>query len=221
MNEIFEITPYLPVLLQGLKETLSLALASALLGFIFSIILMMLYIQKHHWIKKTVFFLVNFLQGIPEILILFSFYFGGSFLISAILNKPTEVNTFLAGTLTLASIFALFASKVFYTAFCQITSGEKEAAKVLGLSTMQSFFHIILPNLWLKSLPELESLWLTLLKDTVIISLIGGKDLFSQTQIMVQNTGKPFTFYLLVSVIFIILSFSTNVLFKLGKKPNV
>ncbi len=196
------------ILLLGTAETLCLALVSSCLGIILGITLFFSWFySKNPLIKKLVMQFVSCLRSLPEILILFAIYFGGSMFLSNILNSDIEIPSFLAGILALSIIFAAYATKLFQSASILISKGELEASKHLGLTQFQTFYHIIWPQLWKNALPGLGNLWLILLKDTVLISLIGGQDLMSRTQIIVQNTQEPFKYYILISCVYLTLSY--------------
>ncbi len=206
IEQITSITSFLPSFLQGTGETLSIALVSLAAGLLIGLAFSLSYSIKSIWIRWPILLICNLIRGLPEILILFIVYFGGSYFLSYLTNGQIEINAFLAGTITLAIIFGAYASKIFYSALHHIVPGEKEAAAILGLSRWKTLYFIILPQIWHQSLPGLGNLWLTLLKDTVLVSLIGGTDLMSRTQIIVQNTQQPFTFYLLMAGIYLFLT---------------
>jgi len=205
---------YAFIFLRGIGETLLLATVSLFLGLILGLIL-------SFWSKKIRIILLVF-QSLPETLILFTLYFGLEWAINKFTGGKYEINTFFAATISLSLIFASYASRIFHMALQHISEEEKNVARTLQLSESNIFFHITLPQIWQYALPGLGSLWLILLKDTTLISLIGGYDLFARTQILVRNTGEPFVYYGLVAIIFLLLSFvSEKILFKVQNKAKI
>lgn len=145
-------------------------------------------------------------RSLPEILIIFSIYFGCSAFLSYSLGAEFEVPSFVAGTIALSTIFGVYALKIFESASANIVQGDIEVSHTMGLSNFQIFRLIVAPQLMRYAMPGLGNLWLILLKDTVLISLIGGYDLMSRTQILIHNTQAPFKYYLLVACIYFCMS---------------
>lgn len=202
-----QITLYLPTLSIGIGETISLAALSLILGLILGILFTIFETGKVSLLRLAFHCFTTTIRGIPEILLLFAFYFGGSTLLSTLFNKNIDINPFVAGVLTLSLIFGSYSCKILSSALNAISIGEREAAKAIGFSNWQIGLFILWPQMIRHALPGLGNLWLILLKDTALISLIGGSDLMSRTQIIIRNTEQPFTFYLLLSIIYLMLNF--------------
>lgn len=202
-------------LMQGTLETLVLAGVSCFFGFLLGITL---FLFQFYFKSSVTHAAINgfclLIQSLPEMLILFTIYFGWSAGLSFVFQDDLEVPSFLAGTMTLALVFGAYAFKIFQAANVVILKGEVEVSCTLRLSKFQIFHHIVFPQLWHYALPGLGSLWLILLKDTVLISLIGGFDLMSRTQILIHNTHKPFEFYIVISFIYLTLTFISEQCFK-------
>lgn len=209
---------YAAILIQGTFETLTLAGVSCMLGVLLGILLFLAWDQSKYLFIKN--FVMNFcliIRSLPEILILFLIYFGCGAILSTIFNDEIEIPSFLAGTISLSIIFAAYATKIFQSASLQIVKGEIEISQILGLTKFQTFYHIIWPKLLNYALPGLGNLWLILLKDTVLISLIGGYDLMSRAQIIIHNTQEPFKYYILISSVYLSLTLISEQFLKKAK----
>lgn len=199
----------------GTGETLLLAIIACLMGLFLGITLFFIWFYtKTLFIKRIVLCLSVMIRSLPEILILFFIYFGLSSIFSSLFCMELEIPSFLAGVLALSIIFSAYAFKLFQAASLQIKPGEIEVACLLQLSQIQIFSRIILPQIYKRTLAGLENLWLILLKDTVLISLIGGYDLMHRTQILISNTQEPFKYYICISCIYLGLSFISEKCFK-------
>lgn len=203
MNTIFQ---YTPVILQGIGETLILAFVSLSLGLFFGMVFSILESSNQATTRISASLLSSLLRGLPEILILFAIYFGSSYLLSTLNQNTLEINTFFASALALSLVFAANASKIFQAAHSAIRAGEKEIACNMGFSRSQILYHILIPQTIRKALPGLGNLWFVLIKDTALVSLIGGADLISRIQIVIRNTHQPFTFYFLLAGIYLLLT---------------
>jgi polar amino acid transport system permease protein len=149
-------------------------------------------------------------RGLPELLTLFIVYYGGQMLFQRVAGLFTdtyvELSGFVAGMIALGFVFAAFASEVFLGALRAIPRGQHEAAKALGLSRFNALRFIIFPQLWRYALPGIANLWLVLLKDTALVSVIALNDLLRMTNVVVGATREPFFFYFVACMIYLTLS---------------
>lgn len=149
-------------------------------------------------------------RGLPELLTLFIIYFGGQFLLQSIVrlfsDASVEANGFIAGMLALGVVFAAYASEVFTAAFNGIPVGQWEGAKAVGLHRWQTMRLIIMPQLLRIALPGLANLWLVLLKETALVSVIALDDLLRMTSYAVSTTKEPFFFYFVACMIYLAMS---------------
>lgn len=154
-------------------------------------------------------------RGVPELLTLFVVYYGSQYLVTlvstALFGASLEVSPFLAGMVALGLVMASYASEVFLAAFRAIAAGQYEAGRALGLQRGKIMRLIILPQLIRLALPGLSNLWLSLMKDTALVSVITLNDLLRQTQVAVSSTRQPFFFYLVACLIYLCLSLLSSI----------
>jgi His/Glu/Gln/Arg/opine family amino acid ABC transporter permease subunit len=202
--DIFE--GFLPQILAGAWLTIQLAFCSLLLGLVFGVIGAIGQLSQHRTVRHIATALISAVRGVPELLVLFIIYFGGTVMVTFIMGHYTDVSSFASGVLGLALIFGAYASQVFRGAFLAVPLGQTEAAQALGLNRLQIFKHIQFPQAWRHALPGLGNLWLVLLKDTALVSLIGLADLMNKAQAATSATQKPFLFYLTAALIYLVLT---------------
>jgi polar amino acid transport system permease protein len=121
-------------------------------------------------------------------------------------DTSVEANGFIAGMLALGLVFAAYASEVFTAAFNGIPKGQWEGAAAIGLHRWQTMRFVILPQLIRIALPGLANLWLILLKDTSLVSVIAFNDLLRMTSVAVGTTKEPFFFYFIACMIYLFFS---------------
>jgi len=152
-------------------------------------------------------------RGTPEILVLLLFYFGSAVTLTAIAQifdpeiKFIDIPPFWAGSLAIALIVGSYATETFRGAFLGVEPGQVEAGRALGLSGLQTFIYVRVPAMWRLALPPFGNHMLSLIKDTALISIIGMQETLFVAEQAIGTTGKPFTMYILVGVIY--LGFST------------
>jgi len=149
-------------------------------------------------------------RGLPELLTLLLVYFGGQMLLARLFGE-VEVSAFIAGLVALGLVFAAYASEVFLGALRGIGRGQYEAGRALGLRPPAIFRLIILPQLIRLALPGLANLWLVLLKETSLVSVIALNDLLRQTSVAVRATKEPFLFYFVACMIYLAMSAVSSV----------
>ena len=152
-------------------------------------------------------------RGTPEILVILLLYFGSAIVLTAIAQifdpdvRFVDVPPFWAGTIAIALIVGSYATETFRGAFLGVKPGSIEAARALGMSNLQTFIYIRIPEMWRIALPPFGNHMLSLVKDTALISIIGLNETLFVAKQAITVTGKPFTMYILVGIIY--LGFST------------
>lgn len=157
-------------------------------------------------------------RGLPELLTLFIVYYGlqvlaQRFLASIGYDEPVEINAFVAGMVALGVVFSAYCSEVLLSAFKAIPHGQYEAGDALGLHRGRTMRLIILPQLVRIALPGLGNLWMALLKDTALVSVIGLPDILRQTGIAARVSKKAFEFFGVACLLFLILAMVSSIVF--------
>ncbi len=148
-------------------------------------------------------------RGTPEILVILLLYFGSAIVLTAIAKifdpdvRFVDVPPFWAGTIAIALIVGSYATETFRGAFLGVKPGSVEAARALGMSNLQTFIYIRIPEMWRIALPPFGNHMLSLVKDTALISIIGLNETLFVAKQAITVTGKPFTMYILVGIIYL------------------
>lgn len=135
------------------------------------------------------------IRGVPELLLILILYFGGTVALTSLFGRYVEIDAFAAGVFALTIVFGAYATEVFRAAIQAVSFGQIEAAQALGLSRSHVWRLVIIPQMWRHALPGLGNLWLTLLKDTALISVVGLEDLMRKASVAAGSTHDPLTFY--------------------------
>ncbi|MCX2960600.1 MULTISPECIES: arginine ABC transporter permease ArtQ [Rodentibacter] len=200
---------FLSLMFTAALMTLGLAVCSLVIGLLFSVIFALL--EANRFVGKPMAIFVALLRGLPEILVVLLVYFGSTELVEILTGEYIEFSTFGCGIFALSLIFAAYASQTLRGAIQAIPKGQWESGAALGLSKGYTFIHIVVPQIWRHALPGLSNQWLVLLKDTALISLIGGDDLMRQAQLINTNTHQPFTWYGIAALIYLAITLISQV----------
>jgi polar amino acid transport system permease protein len=215
MSDLFQLLQTGPAgwgdeILAGAWLTIRLALATLPFGLVIGFLVALARDSESKILRALGGAFTTVFRGLPELLTLFIIYYGGQILLQKLIGLFTdtyvEVNGFVAGMVALGLVFAAFASEVFLAALRAISKGQIEGGYALGLSRFQTLRLIIFPQLWRYALPGIANLWLVLLKDTSLVSVIALNDLLRMTNVVVGATKEPFFFYAVACAIYLIFS---------------
>lgn len=179
----------------GAMTTLRVATASLVLGIGVGLLGATAKLSRLQALRRLADAYTTMVRGVPELLIILILYFGGTVALTALFGRYIEVDAFAAGVFSLTIVFGAYATEVFRAAIQAVPAGQIEAAQALGLSKALTWRVVVVPQMWRYALPGLGNLWLTLLKDTALVSVVGLEDLMRKTGVAAGSTHDPLTFY--------------------------
>lgn len=106
-----------------------------------------------------------------------------------------EVYGFALAVLTFAIIFGAFAANVLYGAMRAVPRAQIETAEAYGMSQRQSFWRVLVPQMWVYALPGLSNLWMVLIKATPLLFLLGVEDIVYWARELGGTKTPKFTDY--------------------------
>lgn len=148
------------------------------------------------------------LRGIPDLLVIYLFYFGGSMAVTGLFSLWGQegfvgVPPFAAGAIAIGVVSGAYQAEVFRGAFRALARGEIEAGIAAGMGRFLLFRRIIAPQVFSHALPGIGNVWQMVLKESALISVTGLVELLRQSQIAAGSTRRPFEFYLVAGAIFL------------------
>jgi polar amino acid transport system permease protein len=199
-----------PALLAGTLMTIQLALCALALGLVLGLLGALAKTSPNKFLQWLGGTYSTIVRGVPELLWVLLIYFGTVNLMrelgSLLGNPELELNAFAAGVIALGLCFGAYATEVFRGAILAIPRGHREAGQALGLSKVRIFWRIILPQMWRIALPGLGNLFMILMKDTALVSVIGLEEIMRRSQIAVSLSKEPFHFFLIAAFIYLSLT---------------
>ncbi|RVE94768.1 ABC transporter permease [Sinorhizobium meliloti] len=202
----------------GFLVTASLAVATLPVGLVIGFFVALAKQSEEKSLRLAGNIYTTIFRGLPELLTLFIVYYGLQILVQQFLatvgyEGAVEINAFVAGMIALGVVFSAYCSEVLLSAFKAIPHGQYEAGDALGLHRGKTMRLIILPQLIRIALPGLGNLWMALLKDTALVSVIGLPDILRQTGIAARVTKHAFEFFGIACVLFLVLAMISSVVF--------
>ena len=206
--------------------TIAVSVTAMFIGFLFALIFTPLKLSKFKTLNLIGNFYTTVIRGVPELLVIYLFFFGGSGAIMYVAsifgyNDYIEINAFLTGSFSIGIISGAYSTEVFRGAIQSIDKGQFEASKVLGLKKPAHFFKVIMPQMLRLSIPNLSNVWQITLKDTSLISVTGLVEIMRQSYIAAGSTRDPLFFYSFAAVLYLLLTFlSMKIINRLEIKYN-
>ena len=192
--------------------TVAVSITAMVIGFIFALIFTPLKLSKYKFLNYIANFYTTIIRGVPELLVIYLFFFGGSGAIMYVAsifgyNDYIEINAFLTGAFSIGIISGAYSTEVFRGALQSIDKGQFEASNVLGFNKIIRFYKIILPQMLRLSIPNLSNVWQITLKDTSLISVTGLVEIMRQSYIAAGSTRDPLFFYTFAAILYLLLTF--------------
>jgi polar amino acid transport system permease protein len=153
-------------------------------------------------------------MGVPSVLVLFLFYFGGSAFVGSALGligvrTRVDVTPFAAGLAALTIVQGAYSAEVVSGAIRNVPRGQFEAARALGIRPYQTWWYVIMPQVARLALPGLINIWISVLKDTSLVALAGLNEIVARSRTAAGATKEPFLFFIAAALFFIVVSSAT------------
>lgn len=189
----------MPQMMEGLQVTLKVFALTLILSIPLGIIVALCRLSRIKVLSKVMEIYILVMRGTPLLLQIIFIFFGLPIIGVSFDRMPS---TILAFTLNYAAYFA----EIFRAGIGSIDEGQYEGATVLGLSKIDTFFRIIMPQAFKRVLPPISNEIITLVKDTSLVYAVGFDDLLKigKTATNRDATLMPLVF---VAVIYLILIF--------------
>ncbi|MCF8010759.1 MAG: amino acid ABC transporter permease [Clostridiales bacterium] len=206
----------IPVLMQGAGITLFITIVSICFGLILGLSAGLARLSKNRILSFFATCYIDFFRGTPLLVQLVLIYFG----IPDILRDIQEglvaafgIDPFFNNIPTLAAVLialslnsGAYIGEIFRAGVQSIEKGQIEAARSLGMTYRQAMRHVILPQAFKRMIPPLGNEFITLLKDTALVSVIGFGELFHRGDLIVSRTFEAFAVYMEVALIYLIMT---------------
>ena len=198
--------------------TVALTLCGLLVGSVFGALVAAAKLSPRRGLRAVGELYSTVFRGVPELLVIYLFYFGGSTLITAIgqwFGAEGFIATppFLVGALAVGMISGSYQAEVYRGAFLAVSRGELEAARSIGMPTLMLARRILMPQIFRLALPGLGNVWQMSLKDSALISVTGLAELMRTSQIAAGSTRQYFTFYVVGGLLYLALTGLSNQVF--------
>ncbi|HSO46847.1 MAG TPA: amino acid ABC transporter permease [Rhizobiaceae bacterium] len=211
---------------QGITTTIFVTLAAFAFACAIGLLLAVMALSRSVVLRQVARFYVEIIRGVPVLVLLFYIAFVGAPAVVALWNwasAPLQAMG-LAGEMAVRDFpllwravmaltigYSAFIAEVFRAGIQSVDPGQIEAAKALGLSPVQRFRLIVLPQAIRTILPPLGNDFVAMVKDSSLVSVLGVADLTQMGKVYASGSFRFFETYSIVAYIYLILTISLSI----------
>ncbi|MBR8145691.1 ABC transporter permease subunit [Burkholderia sp. AU19243] len=206
------------VLLLAALMTVALTLAALAVGAVIGAAIAAAKLSRHRSARVLGDLYTTVFRGVPELLVIYLFYFGGSTLVTAVgqwfgAEGFIGVPPFVIGALAVGMISGAYQAEVYRAAVLAVSKGELEAARSIGMPRSMVLRRILIPQVLRFALPGVGNVWQLSLKDSALISVTGLAELLRTSQIAANSTHQYFVFFVAGGALYLLMTGLSNRVF--------
>ena len=206
-------------LLTAAATTIAVSLAAYGVGLALGLLGAWAKLSGVRWAERAADTYTTVLRGVPDLLVIYLCYFGGSQILTGIghalgADEFWGVNGFVAGTVAVGVVSGAYQTEVLRGAYRAIPPGLIEAGTVAGMSRSLLLRRLVLPLGLRYALPGMNNVWQLVIKESALISVTGLTEILRQVNVATGSTGEAFQFYITGALMFLIISSGSGLLFR-------
>ncbi len=195
------ISKYGSFFLKGIKITILISLIGVALGSILGAFVALMKLSKIKIISWIASIYIEIVRGTPMLVQVFIVFFG----ITAAL--VLDISALVCGTIALVINSSAYIAEIIRAGINAVDKGQMEAARSLGLNYRQTMKSVIMPQAIKNILPALGNEFVTLIKESSIVSTIGVGEIMFNAQVVQGISFDPFTPLIVAAALYFVLTF--------------
>jgi glutamate/aspartate transport system permease protein len=206
--------PWWQSLASGLEWTLVVAAAAWIVAFAIGSVVGIARTTDRAWLVRLGGAYVELFRNIPLIVQFFVWFFVVPGVIPAVKRWVVSVDPLTYQLITAVACLGLFTAarlaEQVRAGIQSLSRGQRDAARALGLSQVQTYRHVLLPMAYRIIIPPLTSELMNLIKNTAVAYSIGLTELFFRTREMGEMTFRYFEAFAAATAIYVVIAFASN-----------
>ncbi len=191
----------------GIFMTLKLTAVAFLFILVVGMVMGVMRVSSVGILKGIASLYVEIVRGVPVLVWILWIYFGLPVFFRDVLGlKDMRIAGFPAAVAAFTFAYGAYMTEIFRAGIQSIPKGQMEASRSLGMNYIQAMRHIILPQAVRVILPPVSNEFVTLLKDSSLISVLGLEDITRRGREWVGRTFASFDTYMVVALLYLILT---------------
>jgi polar amino acid transport system permease protein len=198
--KISDFSLYLPTLLAGAKLTILLSLATFVVAIVIALLVALGRLSRFRLLRILLSAYVEFIRGTPGLVQIYYIFY-------VLPVWGLTLNAAFAGILGLSLNYGAYMSEVFRSGINSVPSTQREAAKTIGLSYFQTLRFVILPQAFRNVLPPTVNYFLSLFKDTSLLSVITIQELTFSGLLLISTTFNSFVILTEIAILYFLMCY--------------
>jgi polar amino acid transport system permease protein len=190
------------ILMIGFVMTLKISALSTFFAIIIGTAVGIFRLSKEPVTRGLSLLYVELIRNTPLLVQIYIIYF--------FVGSMLRLSAFTAGTAALSIFAGAYVGEIVRAGIQSIHKGQMEAARSLGMSYSQAMRHIILPQAFKRIIPPLAGQFISLIKDSSLVSVIALADLMFQGQQAVARSYYAFEIYFTVAFLYLVMTFTLS-----------
>lgn len=198
-------------LLHGLLTALKVSATALVLSVLLGLLLAVARMRQGPLSWLTAIY-VNVFRGIPALVSVLWVYFGWSLIFDF------NFTVFQAAVIALTLLYSAFISEIYRAGLQAIPKGQREAGLALGMHPLRIFLKVTLPQATKIAIPNIGSMFIGMVKDTSVFTVIGLLEVVRVTQNINSVTFQPFVLYTAAAGLYVVAAFAIDFIFRTVEK---
>jgi polar amino acid transport system permease protein len=190
-------------LLAGGLLTIQISVCAYLVGMALGLIGAGAKLSGNRWAGWIGDLYTTIVRAVPELLLIIFIYYTGTSTLGRVFGGDIQVSPFAAAVAALGFIMGAYMTEVFRGAILSVPKGQMEAARAYGMRPSLRFRRILFPQMMRYALPGLGNLWLIVIKDSSLVSVVGFYELLFSGKQAAASTRMYFFFYAVTALAFL------------------
>lgn len=205
-----DLTTMITTMSSGFGKTCAIFFLTLLFSLPLGMVIALLRMSKSKIVSNVTRFVISVLRGTPLMLQLIAVTYGPYYLF----DLPVSRNKLLPVVIAFAINYAAYFAEIYRSGIESMPIGQYEAADILGYKKIQTFFHIILPQVIKRIMPSITNEVVTLVKDTSMAFTVSYQELFTIGK-QIANSETSFMPFVVAGVFYFV--FNAIVDYAMGK----
>jgi His/Glu/Gln/Arg/opine family amino acid ABC transporter permease subunit len=185
----------------AVQMTLLLSAAAMLLALVMGLVISLLRVSKLRLLQAPARAYINFFRGAPQYVLIFWVYYGLAMILGV------RFAPFTAGVLSLSMQYSASLAEIYRAGIEAVGKGQTESAASVGMTKAQITRYVVLPQAIRIILPALGNSWISMVKDSSLVSVIGVMEIMLVANLNANDYFRPFEFFTLAAVLYIAMTF--------------
>ena len=187
-----------------------IAVCALLAGTVLGILAAAARISKSRILRAISTVYVEFIRGTPMLVQILFWFLGFPVVCKAITGSAVNIDPYAIGIIAMGINSGAYSCELIRSAIMAVDRGQWEAAQALGLSYTGMMRHIILPQAFKRIIPPLVSEFITLIKDSSLLSTIGVVELLQSAKVLGANNYDFATPLMVASVFYLVMTLTIS-----------